>query len=253
VDSTPRRTRVIDELRTALSAVARPHPLRVAVDGVGAAGKTILADELARALGRSGRPVIRAGIDGFHNPRKVRHARGSKSPWGYYLDSFDYAAVARCLLEPLGPLGNRRYRTAVYDFRADAPVEAPELTASSEAILVFDGVFLLRPQIRDSWDFSIFIDADFEVTVGRALVRDVRLFGTPEAVRERYAERYVPGERLYLEMDRPRERADAVVQNDDPSNPTVEWRGGGRTGPMGGRPDEDQPDDRTTTEQEVHP
>ena len=231
MDPTTERARIIDELRDVVVGIVRPHPVRVAIDGVGAAGKTVLADELASAVARSGRPVIRAGIDGFHNPSEIRHARGSESPRGYYLDSFDNGAVARCLLDPLGPGGGRRYRTAVYDFRACAPVEVPELDADPEAILIFDCVFLLRHELRESWDFAVFVDASFEVTVERARSRDVELFGSPEAVRERYLARYVPGEILYLETDRPREHADVVVQNDDPANPAIEWRRGRRPEP----------------------
>lgn len=235
--ATPRR-RVIEQLRDAIVGMRRAHTVRVAIDGVGAAGKTVLADELAHAVRRSRKPVIRAGIDGFHNPRRVRHARGPESPAGYYLDSFDYGAVSRCLLEPLGPGGSGRYRTAVYDFRADSHVDAPELVAPPSAVLIFDGVFLQRPEIRRSWDFTVFVQASFEVTVTRAITRDVELFGSPEAVRARYLARYVPGERLYLERDRPRERADVVVLNDDPANPKLEWPDGRRE-TAAGEPNED--------------
>jgi uridine kinase len=41
-----------------------PHPTRVAIDGVDAAGKTTLDDELAEVLRERGRGVIRASIDG---------------------------------------------------------------------------------------------------------------------------------------------------------------------------------------------
>ncbi len=91
-------------------------------------------------------------------------------------------------------------------------------------MLLFDGVFVLREELREFWDFSIFVDAGFDVTLARALERDLSLFGSERAVRERYESRYIPGERLYLERWRPRERADAVVRNDEPANPALEWR-----------------------------
>jgi len=84
--------------------------VRVAIDGVDAAGKTMLADELAVPIVERGRTVIRAAVDGFHNPRPARYRRGADSPEGYYRDSFDYAAILRDLLIPLGPEGNRQYR-----------------------------------------------------------------------------------------------------------------------------------------------
>ena len=160
------------------------------------------------------------------DPREVRYRLGHLSPRGYYQDSFDYAAVVSCLLLPLGPGGTLCYRTAAYDFRTDAPVGAPERLACPDAVLLFDGIFLLRSELRRHWDFRIFVDAGFDVMLERALSRDVDLFGSPEVVRERYLKRYIPGEKLYLAEARPRERADVIVRNDDPANPELILRRG---------------------------
>jgi uridine kinase len=53
---------------------------RVAVDGVDGAGKTTFADELAACLASCGRQIIRASVDGFHNPRAIRYRLGAGSP-----------------------------------------------------------------------------------------------------------------------------------------------------------------------------
>ena len=217
------RENSLRQLADVLEGLRRPHPARVAVDGVGASGKTVLADELA-ALLEAARPVIRASIDGFHRPRALRYERGSGSPEGYLDDSFDYEAVKENLLAPLGPGGDLRYRTAVFDFRTESLVESPVLTARKDALLIFDGVFLLRRELERYWDFAVFVDAGFDVTMDRALTRDLALFGSAEAVRERYETRYIPGERLYLERHAPRERADVVMVNDDPANASLRWR-----------------------------
>jgi uridine kinase len=207
-----------------LIAARRPeHVLRVAVDGPDAAGKTTLADELAGSLvGR--REVIRVGIDGFHRPRSVRLRRGSLSPEGFYHDSFDYAAVRRAVLDPLGPGGDLRYRTAVFDYRVDAAVEEPIRVAPEGAVLLFDGVFMLRPELRAAWDLSIFVDVSAEVALRRAMVRDVAVLGGPSVVRERYERRYLPGQRLYRVIAEPELAADVVIDNDDPTQPrVVKW------------------------------
>ena len=222
---TPERSRCLESLAERILLVRRPHPVRVAIDGPDAAGKTILADELAPLLERTGRVVIRASIDGFHRPRAARIARGDESPEGYYRDSFDYPALRASLLDPLGPNGSCRFRRRVFDFRADVPVEAPLETAPRDAILVFDGVFLLRPELIGSWDFSVFVAVPFEETQRRAAARDVAVFGSAEAVLRRYRARYVPGQQLYLEECAPQQAADAVVANADPAHPTLELRG----------------------------
>jgi len=197
-----------------------PHPLRVAIDGPDGAGKTTLADELAELLAGK-RPVIRAGIDGFHNPRELRYRRGPDSPEGYFLDSFDYEALRALLLDPLGPGGSRRYRRALFDYRADEKVAAPEEEASDDSILLFDGVFLLRPELRVFWDFSIFVRAGFDETLRRAEERDRELMGGAQAVRERYRKRYIPGQELYFSRCAPQDVADVVIDNTDVNEPKL--------------------------------
>ena len=216
-----KRTQLIQELTQSIHAIPCPHPLRVAIDGVDAAGKTILANELVAPLQALGRKVIRASIDGFHNPRHIRYQRGADSPEGYYLDSFNYNLLVASLLEPLGPGGNRMYWTAGFDFRQDTPLDIPLQQASEDAILLFEGVFLLRPELYAYWDFKIFVDVDFEVSVERACQRDLILFGSVEATRQRYRTRYVPGQQLYLAACSPKTQADLVIVNNDLDNPLL--------------------------------
>ena len=76
------RDELIDGLAGAIESVPAAHPLRVAVDGPPAAGKTTLADELAVILRGRGREVIRATID-YMLPRAQRYQRGEYSPEAY--------------------------------------------------------------------------------------------------------------------------------------------------------------------------
>ena len=201
---------------------ARPgRTLRVAVDGPDAAGKTTLVDELAENVTRRGRPVIRASVDGFHHSEAVRRRRGSLSAEGYFFDSFDYTALRRLLLDPLGPSGDRRYRTAAFDYRSDTALDAPVHYAACNAVLLVDGVFLLREDLRDCWELSIFLQISPAESLRRALHRDVVLFGTPAAVRERYHARYLPGQELYRAHSAPDEHAHVLIDNEQPGAPRI--------------------------------
>ena len=57
-----------------IASVSLPHPTRVAINGVDAAGKTTLADALVAPLEELGRPVIRASVDGSGLVRSVTGA-----------------------------------------------------------------------------------------------------------------------------------------------------------------------------------
>lgn len=190
---------------------------RVGVDGVDGAGKTMFADELAAIVSAQGRPLIRAGVDGFHNPRAVRYRRGRGSPEGFFEDSYDYGTLKSVLLDPLGDAGTGCYRTAAFDHRTDRPVSPPRVQAEPGSILIFDGIFLHRPKLADYWDFSIFLSVDFAVSVARCAGRD----GTspdPDAPANR---RYVEGQRLYLRTCEPYARATLTIDYNDLAAPFI--------------------------------
>jgi uridine kinase len=216
------RGQFLDQVLAVIEAVMVAHPLRIAVDGPPAAGKTTLADELADALRAQGRFVIRASIESFLLPRAQRYRRGELSAEGCYHDSFDYDALRRVLLDPLGPAGDRGFQRAIYDKQTDQAVSEPMTVAPFEAILIFEGVFLMRPELIDRWDLRIFVSTDFEETLARARVRDSSIYGSVAGVERRFRLRYRPSQQLYFDAVRPTERADVVVRNDRPHLPS--WK-----------------------------
>ena len=217
------REDTLAELARAILAVDRPHPVRVAIDGCSAAGKTTLADELAAVLRvHTRRRVIRAGIDHFKKPLDQRTAYPRDSPESYYLDYWDYPALLEQLLIPLGPGGDRRYRTAVMDLPGRTPIDSPAETAPADAVLIADGAFLQRPELVEHWDLRIYVDVSFAEVFRRGVARD-RVFLGP-AAESRYRSKYIPGEQRYLDEVRPQDRADLVVGNENPSAPALSWR-----------------------------
>ena len=188
----------------------------VAFDGPDAAGKTSLALAVAEHMTR---PAVCATVDAWHNPRDVRMRRGGASAEGYYRDSFNLDALTRDLLTPFRR-GAPRVQVAGFDYLADAPIQAEEQVASRAALL-FDGVFLLRPELVASWDLRVYLHVPEQVTLSRAAVRDGHLFGEAEAVRARYQARYLPGQALYRNDASPLEVADIVLDNSDWQRPVV--------------------------------
>jgi uridine kinase len=89
------RTALLEYLAAEIDGLPADPFVRVGVDGVDGAGKSVFADELAGALRARSRRVVRASVDGFHRPRALRHARGRLDPEGFYRDSADPAASNR--------------------------------------------------------------------------------------------------------------------------------------------------------------
>ena len=96
----PDRAEVLKAVAQAVARAAGHGVTRVGIDGVDGAGKTHFADELGDVLRVSGRSVIRASVDGFHNPRAIRYRMGRDSPEGFFRDSYDYEQLKATLLDP---------------------------------------------------------------------------------------------------------------------------------------------------------
>jgi uridine kinase len=228
--SSERRAALLEQLAGAIVARREAHPddgvLLVAIDGIDGAGKTTFADELGAALTRRGVPVIRSTTDSFHNPREVRRRRGILSPEGFYRDSHDLERLSALLLDPLRAAPSRPFRVAAFDEPSDSPVDAPVEVAKPGSVLLFDGLFLSRPELRGYWDYFIYVD-------GERRVADERITRVVDECPDGFAafwhlvrwwailERYVGGQRLYLSQCQPRSVADAVVDNNDLVEPTL--------------------------------
>lgn len=212
------RSGVIGRLAEAIGAVPRPHPVRVAIDGRSGAGKSTLGDELA-ALLRHRRPVVQASVDDFYGLWVHRHNRRFLSAEAFYAGAYDYAALHALLLGPLGPGGSRRYRARWHDGWHEGVIDEPERVAPDDAVLLMEGVFLLRPELNGNWDVRVFVDIDAEQSLERGVTRDltdvpVALRAAQRAQRERvYRERYLPADDRYLRAVAPLALADIVLDN----------------------------------------
>lgn len=209
----PSRAQVLAAVAAQIPKLDRP--LLVAIDGVDGSGKTTFADELGALLIEQGRVVVRAGIDSFHLPRAIRHGRG-RSPESVWSRHFDYRALRRELLDPW-LTGDREFRSSWHDVVTDEYQDVAPRPVPTSGILLVDGVFAQRAELRNAWDLTVFLDAPFEVTVPRMAARD----GTVSDVDDPDQQRYIGAQRLYFEHCSPRDLADIVIDNADWAAPII--------------------------------
>ena len=217
---------MLEQVATALVDLAAERTVLVGIDGASASGKSTFADELARTLAPSGIPVVRASIDSFHRPRAERWARGPLSPEGYYLDSHDIGRLRSALLDPFAA-ATGTYLPAIFDEPSDSPVDPDPMPVPDRGVLLFDGLFLHRPELAGYWHLSVLLTAD---------TRRDRLWQTfferdlPDDAAERAAElerkrtianRYIEGQAIYERSASPAERASIVIDNDDLAHPVI--------------------------------
>jgi uridine kinase len=191
---------------TLVEVAARIAPgMRVGIDGVSAAGKTTFAHALVPHIDA---PVVRASFDDFHHPRAIRYARGEGAD-SYYEDTLDAARFRAELLEPFAR--GEPIRTRIFDHVDDVPIDDPPVQPPPGAVLVVDGIWLHKPELRDAFDLTIWLAIDRRVALERAIARDAAWMESVDAARRRYATRYFPGETRYLEEVDPESVADLVV------------------------------------------
>ena len=201
----------------------KPHdgPVRVAIDGPDAAGKSTFADELCWPIESAGRSVVRVTIDGFLRPRRERSEGNAQSAGGYYREAFDCDEFVRLVMAPLRHGGSRTIRQAACDYRADIRTVGEPLLVEDDAVVIVDGVFLQRPAFRGDWDVVIYVQVSEEETLARARIRDAELFGGVAETERRYRERYLPAQTLYREEVDPMIHAHVVIDNEDPAQPVL--------------------------------
>jgi uridine kinase len=218
------RSQMLDKLSEHILGNRSDNPLLVAIDGIDTAGKSKLAKELRFPLRKTKREIIHISLDDFHQPRDFRYRRGKLSAEGYFYDSFNYEIFIRDVMMPLSEGGSRQYRKTYFDHRKNQTTNEDFLTASEDAIVLIDGVFLLRKELFAYWDLKIFVNIRFETCMERALERDLFNLGGVQAVRELYSQRYIPGQQIYLETSHPMQRADIVLHNDNFNNPDLQFQ-----------------------------
>ena len=175
-------------------------PFLIAVAGPSCSGKSELSKVLQRELRA---PVL--SLDSYyrelaHLPLEVRALANFDEPAA--LDEDLLIGQVRSLAE------GRVIERPVYDFARHTRSGEAERVEPSEYVIV-EGLFALYwPQLRESYDASVFIDVDDEVCYRRRLERDVRERGrTAESVYAQYngtvrpmAERYILPSRAWADV-----------------------------------------------------
>ena len=219
-DAGPDRAAVLGRMVDLIAGLG-DHRLRVAVDGLTAAGKTSLGHELARGIAGHGRQVLRASLDDFKRPWRDRHLYDRESGEGYYRNAFDAEAARRLLLGPAAPGGDGVVALCSIDPITQIDHSSITTPMPTDGVLIVDGMFACRPEINDCWDLRIWVEVDEELSVRRATKRDAGRLGSAEAAESVTRDRYLAAERIYLDEVRPLAFVEVIIDNTDFAHPVV--------------------------------
>lgn len=197
------------------------HPIRVGIDGATASGKTTFSKNLSKHLLKLDRHIINVSLDNFHNQKIIRYKDGRTSPEGYFNNAYNIDGILSHLLQPIAIAPNYKYKSKIHDLKTDQILDLPWENANQNSILIVEGSFSLRKKLNSFYDFKIFLDVKPQISEDRAAVRDAHLFDSPEAARIMTRNRYLEAHKIYLNEESPKKYADIIINNNEPTNPTI--------------------------------
>jgi uridine kinase len=186
----------------------------VGVSGIDGSGKSTLAAEWAAQLEEHGVRVALIGLDDWHNPPDVRFARnGVNAGRHFFQQGIRFPALIQQLLSPLRRHGSLELTTEVLQ-ASDLVPRQKTFSFRDVGLILFEGIFLFRRELRPMFDLKIWVKCSFETALRRALLRKQE--GLPEdEIRRDYHNIYFPAQKFHLQRDNPAAAADLILRNED--------------------------------------
>jgi len=184
----PLKADVLDALAAEILQLYSKGRIIVAIDGPEGSGTPEFAAALAASVRRTGHPVFVASVEDFHrDPASIEPDFDDSA---FDRGDYDYSLLRRILLDPFKNPSHGGFVLAGFDRARNQPIEPRWLTAPADALLIVEGVFLHRPELRGLWNYSVWLDSDGI---------------TPVAA--------------YLKESKPRTAATAIIDNSDVEHP----------------------------------
>lgn len=201
----------VDLVRARRLDVPMVRPVMVAVSGIDASGKGHVSRLLMIALGAAGLRAQLVGADDWLALPAVRFAKEQPAE-RFYEHGIRFAELVRQVLAPLRT--TRSWRTTI-QFLAETGTafEAQECAFEAVDVVVVEGVFLCRRDLRAWFDLRFWVECSFATALQRAVQRAQEGLGAA-ATAAAYRSIYFPAQLLHFARDAPRAAADLVIPND---------------------------------------
>lgn len=198
------------------------RPLIVGINGMVASGKTFFTKLLEEELKRQKIPVQTIYLDDFRYPLKYRKSLDKaliSYPLQYYEHWFDYQLVQevffkRITTQKYGSFEIKVYneKTGEYDLRKNYVID-------ENTVILFDGLFIFREEFEKIIDYKIYLNVDEFTSLRRILVRDSTFRAEKlEEIEQKWMERSLPAQKIYLQKVNPLRIADMVIDNNEDNN-----------------------------------
>ncbi|MBI4980626.1 dephospho-CoA kinase [Candidatus Woesearchaeota archaeon] len=201
------------------------RPLIVGINGMVASGKTFFTKLLEEELKKQKISVQTIYLDDFRHPLKYRKSLDKSLisyPLQYYDYWFDYQLVRDIFFKRIMNQKYRGFKLEVYNEKTGEYDLIKNYSIDENTIILFDGLFIFREEFEKIIDYKIYIDVDESTSLKRILVRDSTTRNEKlEEIKQKWLERSLPAQKIYLQRLNPRERANMVIDNNEEGNPII--------------------------------
>lgn len=127
----------------------------VAIDGDDPVESGAFARDLAEAIHEAGHAALVAHLEDFLRPESERRTPPATDDEHEYHHRYDYDTLRRVLIDPFKLGGSAGFVLAAHREQA---IEPKWTTTARDAILLIDGPFALRPELKGRWNNTIRLD-----------------------------------------------------------------------------------------------
>ena len=177
---------------------------------VGIDGKSTVSKELHRKLSKEKYKITLLHIDDFIHPRAIRYNKNYAEWECYYNLQWRYDYLVNEVVNPMKCGSDFKAKVELYDKDNDTYFYS-ETNVPVGSIVIIEGVFLQRQELKDVFDYMIYIDIPEETRLNRVLERD-RYIGDKQQIKAKYDNRYLPAEHHYIKTCSPGQNADYIIR-----------------------------------------
>jgi uridine kinase len=192
-------------LMEVLAAVRKNKRIILGIEGLSRSGKTTFVKRLASELEDMGIQYQVIHIDDHIVERANRYNTGQEEWREYYYMQWDVEWLKERLF------GKLHYSDQIelpfYDDELDEQTSRV-LNLTGKKVFIVEGVFLMREEWKNYFDFTVYLDCPRDVRFSRESVKT-------QSNMEKFKKRYWKAEDFYLETVKPAENADLVISCQD--------------------------------------
>ncbi|WP_312667209.1 hypothetical protein [Tissierella praeacuta] len=183
----------------------------VGIDGLGGAGKSAITELLKTQLQNSNYYPVVLHIDDFIYPRYIRYDEFKEEWYCYYNIQWRYDYLIKEILLPVREGIEIDKQVELYEKENDLYI-LEQIKIPQCSILLIEGIFLQRKEIKEYFDYMVYVELPKDIRLSRVINRDTYI-GDDKDIKLKYERRYFPAEDKYIKDYCPAENADFVLEN----------------------------------------